>query len=59
MRCLKIPRLRVLRRRSRAEADAHDRREIERLKAEYTGSGYARNVGQECGIIPGRYGQSR
>jgi hypothetical protein len=56
---LTIPRLRIVRRRVRAGADAHDLKEIERLKAEYTGSGFARNVGQECGIVPGRYGQSR
>lgn len=57
MRHVRMHRVRFLRRKSVVEPDAGDRKEIERLKAEYVGSGYARNVGQECGIVPGRYGQ--
>ena len=57
MRHLRTRRLRFRRRKSGVEPDAGERKEIERLKAEYVGSGYARNVVQECGIVPGRYGQ--
>lgn len=35
-------------------ADDADSKEIARLKAEYTGS-FARNAGQELGVLPPRY----
>ena len=35
-------------------ADAADSKEVARLKAEYTGS-FARNAGQELGVLPPRY----
>ena len=40
----------------RTERDAGDSKEIDRLNAEYTGS-FARNAGQELGILPPRYGR--
>ena len=48
--------LRKLTRRTR-DCDDEDRRydrEIQRLSAEYDGC-WGRNVGHECGIVPGRY----
>jgi hypothetical protein len=38
------------------QGDAVDRKETERLNAEYTGS-FARNAGQELGVLPPRYGR--
>jgi hypothetical protein len=40
----------------RSPTAAGDAKEIERLNAEYTGS-FARNAGQELGIVPPRYGR--
>ena len=50
----RVPRWLKLRR--RADSDAGDAKEIERLNAEYTGS-FARNAGQELGLLPPRYGR--
>ena len=38
----------------RTDPDRGDAKEIGRLNAEYTGS-FARNAGQELGIVPPRY----
>jgi hypothetical protein len=46
-----------IRRRRRAEHDERDRLEVDRLNAEYTGS-FARNFGQEAGILPPRHRRS-
>jgi hypothetical protein len=43
--------------RGRSPEDAADDAEVRRLNAEYTGS-FARNAGQELGIVPDRYGQN-
>ena len=47
---------RKLKIRSRPEADGADMKEIDRLNREYTGS-FARNAGQEMGVLPPRYGR--
>jgi hypothetical protein len=40
--------------RRRSEDEPEHSIEIERLRAEYTGS-FARNAGQEIGVLPSRY----
>jgi hypothetical protein len=40
----------------RGRGDAADTKEVERLNAEYVGT-FARNAGQEMGILPPRYGR--
>jgi hypothetical protein len=41
-------------RRRHVDSEAADSKEVERLNAEYTGS-FARNPGQELGLLPPRY----
>jgi hypothetical protein len=41
-------------RRGDVDAETADSKEVERLNAEYTGS-FARNPGQELGLLPPRY----
>lgn len=51
-----VARLRLWRRRTLPEEERYaDEREVARLRGEYDGC-WGRNVGQECGILPPRYG---